>query len=122
MYLKLNYSVLILYCFLIFSLSLINFKLRIMANIKIVLRKNMMKKDGSIPLALRISENYKTNYQWLGQYVFEKDWDKVKGKVKRTHPNFQKLNNFLLKNLRQLMMFISTIKKRVLLQTKSSKN
>lgn len=70
-----------------------------MANIKIVLRKNMMKKDGSIPLALRISENYKTNYKWLGQYVFEKDWDKVAGKAKRTHPNFKKLNNFLMKKL-----------------------
>jgi len=70
-----------------------------MANIKIVLRKNMMKKDGSIPLALRISENYKTNYKWLGQYVFEEDWDKVAGKAKRTHPNFKKLNNFLMKKL-----------------------
>lgn len=70
-----------------------------MASIKIVLRKNMMKKDGTIPLALRISENYKTNYKWLGQYVFEKDWDKVAGKAKRTHPNHKKLNNFLMKKL-----------------------
>lgn len=58
-----------------------------------------MKKDSTIPLAIRISENYKTNYQWLGQYVFEKDWDKVAGKAKRTHPNFKKLNNFLMKKL-----------------------
>ncbi len=59
----------------------------------------MIKKDGTIPLALRISENYKTNYNWLGQYVFEKDWDKVAGKAKRTHPNHKKLNNFLMKKL-----------------------
>lgn len=70
-----------------------------MASIKIVLRKNMIRKDGSIPLALRISENYKTNYKWLGQYVFEKDWDKVIGKVKSSHPNHHKLNNFLRKKL-----------------------
>jgi integrase len=70
-----------------------------MANIKIVLRKNMKKKDGTIPLALRISENYKTNYKWLGQYVFEKDWDKVSGKAKGSHPNHKKLNNFLMKKL-----------------------
>lgn len=70
-----------------------------MASIKIVLRKNMIKKDGTIPLAIRISENYKTNYKWLGQYVFEKDWDKVAGKAKRTHPNYKKLNNFLMKKL-----------------------
>ncbi|GHA25460.1 tyrosine recombinase [Salinimicrobium marinum] len=71
----------------------------IMASIKIVLRKNMMKKDGTIPLALRISENYKTNYKWLGQYISEKDWDKVAGKAKRTYPNHKKLNNFLMKKL-----------------------
>ncbi len=28
------------------------------------------KKDGRIPLALRISENYKTNYVWLGHSIF----------------------------------------------------
>jgi site-specific recombinase XerD len=59
----------------------------------------MIKKDGTIPLALRISENYKTNYHWLSQYVLEKDWDKVAGKVKASHPNFRKLNNFLMKKL-----------------------
>lgn len=73
-----------------------------MANVKIVLRKNMIRKDGTIPLALRISENYKTNYHWLGQYVFEKDWDKAAGKVKRTHPNYRKLNNFLMKKLTEV--------------------
>lgn len=70
-----------------------------MASIKIVLRKNMMRKDKTIPLAIRISENYKTNYKWLGQYVLEKDWDRNSGRVKRTHPNAKKLNNFLLKKL-----------------------
>ncbi len=70
-----------------------------MASIKIVLRRNMMRKDKTFPLAIRISENYKTNYQWLGHYVLEKDWDKDLGKVKRTHPNSQKLNNFLMKKL-----------------------
>ena len=70
-----------------------------MANIKIVLRKNMIKKDGTIPLAIRISANYKTNYKWLGQYILEKDWDKVAGKAKRSHPNYKRLNNFLLKKL-----------------------
>lgn len=70
-----------------------------MANIKIVLRKNMMKKDGTIPLAIRISANYKTNYKWLGQYILEKDWDKIAGQAKRSHPNYKMLNNFLLKKL-----------------------
>ncbi|RDK89216.1 tyrosine-type recombinase/integrase [Marinirhabdus gelatinilytica] len=70
-----------------------------MASIKIVRRKNKERKDGTAPLALRISENYKTNYKFTGQYVLEKDWDKITGRVKRTHPNSKKLNNFLLKKL-----------------------
>lgn len=70
-----------------------------MASIKIVLRKNMIRKDGRIPLALRISENYKTNYKWLGQYVFEKDWDNNAGMAKKSHPNSQQLNIFLMKKM-----------------------
>ena len=70
-----------------------------MASIKVVLRKNMIKKDGTIPLALRISENYKTNYHWLGHYLLEKDWDKKFGKVKNSHPNYKKLNHFLMKKI-----------------------
>lgn len=70
-----------------------------MASIKIVRRKNKQRKDGTAPLALRISKDYKTNYCFLGQYVLEKDWDDEKGKVKRTHPNSFKVNNFLMKKL-----------------------
>lgn len=70
-----------------------------MASIKIVRRKNKERKDGTAPLALRISENYKTSYRFTGQYVLEKDWDKNAGRVKRTHPYSKKLNNFLLKKI-----------------------
>lgn len=70
-----------------------------MASIKVVLRKNMIRKDGTIPLALRISENYKTNYHWLGHYILEKDWDKKFGKAKKSHPNHKKLNHFLMKKM-----------------------
>lgn len=70
-----------------------------MAAIKIVRRKNKQRKDGTAPLALRISKDYKTNYCFIGQYILEKDWDEAHGKVKRTHPNSQKFNNFLMKKL-----------------------
>lgn len=70
-----------------------------MAAIKIVRRKNKQRKDGTAPLALRISKDYKTNYCFFGLYILEKDWDEVHGKVKRTHPNSQKVNNFLMKKL-----------------------
>ncbi|TXK74892.1 tyrosine-type recombinase/integrase [Mesonia sp. K4-1] len=70
-----------------------------MAAIKIVRRKNKQRKDGTAPLALRISENYQTNYCFLGQYVLEKHWNKETGLVKRSYPNSQQLNNFLRKKL-----------------------
>ena len=70
-----------------------------MASIKIVRRKNKQRKDGTAPLALRISKDYKTNYCFLGQYVLEKDWNADEGRVRKSHPNSKKLNNFLLKKL-----------------------
>jgi len=70
-----------------------------MASIKIVRRKNKEREDGTAPLALRISENYKTNYRFLNQYVLAKHWDKNSGKIKKSHPNAAMLNNFLLKKL-----------------------
>ncbi len=80
-----------------------------MASIKIVLRKNMIRKDKTIPLAIRISANYKTNYKWLGIYVLEKNWDKVAGKVKSNHPNSKRINNHLLKKLTEANdLFLNT--------------
>lgn len=70
-----------------------------MAAIKIVRRKNKQRKDGTAPLALRISQNYQTNYTFLGEYVLEKNWDSDQGLVKKSHPNSARVNNFLLKKL-----------------------
>lgn len=70
-----------------------------MVSIKIVRRKNKARKDGTAPLALRISENYRTNYYFTGQYILERDWDDKKCKVRKSHYNYQKINNFLLKRI-----------------------
>lgn len=73
-----------------------------MVSIKIVIRKNKEKKDGSVPIAIRISKNYKTNYTFTGQYILEKDWDEVNSRVRKSHPNSKKINNFLLKKLTEV--------------------
>jgi len=70
-----------------------------MASVKIVLRTNYQKTDGSCPLALRITKDRKTRYVFTGKYVLEKHWDKEFSKVKKSHPNSARLNNFLLKKL-----------------------
>lgn len=70
-----------------------------MSSIKVVLRKNKKRKDGTIPLAIRITKNRKTSYLFLKQYIKEKDWDERNRKVKTSHPNSARLNNHILKKL-----------------------
>lgn len=69
-----------------------------MASIKIVLRKET-KKDGTSPLAIRITKDRKTAYIYLEYSVKAKDWDDKAQRVKSSHPNSTRLNNFLLKKL-----------------------
>lgn len=72
-----------------------------MASIKIILWKHDKKKDGTFPLALRITQNRKTRYIFTGKYIFEKDWDVLASKVKKSYPNSMRLNNFLLTKLKE---------------------
>ncbi|TCI93609.1 site-specific integrase [Tenacibaculum sp. M341] len=70
-----------------------------MASVKIILWKHDKKKDGSCPLALRITKNRKPRYIFTGEYIFEKDWNAKSSTVKKSHPNSTRLNNLLLKKL-----------------------
>ena len=72
-----------------------------MASIKIILWKHDKKKDGTFPLALRITQNRKTRYIFTGKYLFERDWNAAEGKVKKSYPNSIRLNNFLLTKLKE---------------------
>ncbi len=72
-----------------------------MASIKIILWKHDKKKDGTFPLALRITQNRKTRYLFTGKYIVPKDWDAAASKVKKSHPNSTRLNNFLLTKLKE---------------------
>ncbi|MEP0263987.1 site-specific integrase [Dokdonia sp.] len=70
-----------------------------MATVKIILRKNYQKKDGSYPITLRITKDRKARFIFTGEYIQEKDWDAEKGLAKTSHKNSKRLNNFLLKKL-----------------------
>lgn len=67
-----------------------------MATIKVVLRKKA-NKDGSYPLALRITKDRKTSFIHLGHNLKESEWNASEQRVKSSHPNFKRLNNFILK-------------------------
>ena len=69
-----------------------------MATIKIVLRKEV-KADGTSPLAIRITKERKTSYIYLEYSIQSKEWDKENQRVKKSHPNSVRLNNYLLKQL-----------------------
>ncbi|MFN4247901.1 MAG: phage integrase SAM-like domain-containing protein [Flavipsychrobacter sp.] len=69
-----------------------------MAVVKVVLRKKL-NKDGTYPLAIRITKDRKSSFIHLDYRIKESDWDKKNGKVKKSHPNSTRLNNYLLKKL-----------------------
>ncbi len=69
-----------------------------MASIKIVLRKEE-KQDGTYPLAIRITKDRKTSYIYLNYSVHPKDWNADEQKIRKSHPNSTRLNNFLFKKL-----------------------
>ena len=71
------------------------------SNAKIVLRKKP-NKFGEYPLAIRISKDRKVSYIYLGHYVDTKHWDANKRQLRKSHPNFAYLNNYLEIKLAQV--------------------
>ncbi|MFT3932177.1 MAG: site-specific integrase [Chitinophagaceae bacterium] len=69
-----------------------------MSSIKIVLRQKPAA-DGTLPLCLRITKDRKSSFVSLGYYLKESEWDKGSQRVKKSHPNSVRLNNFLIKKL-----------------------
>lgn len=67
-------------------------------SISVVLRKKK-KADGTYPLALRITKDRKSSFIYLGHYINENDWDGDKQRIKKSHPNSVRLNNFLIAKL-----------------------
>lgn len=67
-----------------------------MASVKIILRKEQ-KADGTYPLAIRITKDRKSSYIYLNYSIKPSDWDEQTQRVKKSHPNSGRLNNFLAK-------------------------
>src|SRR5690606_22956773 len=69
-----------------------------MASIKTVLRKKQ-NANGQCPIAVRITVNRRSSYLSTGQYIDAKHWDEKNQKVKKSHPNSTRLNNYISKKL-----------------------
>ena len=70
----------------------------LMATIKAVLRKKK-NAQGLYPIAVRITKNRKSSFLSTGQYIEEKYWDAKNHRVKKSHPNSTRLNNYISKKL-----------------------
>jgi integrase len=66
------------------------------SSVKIVLLKHKKDKDGTCPIAIRITVNRKVRYIYTGHKVNQKDWsEKDGGQVKNSHPNFKMINTMI---------------------------
>jgi site-specific recombinase XerD len=70
-----------------------------MASIKLLLRKDKPNKEAKLPLIIKIIKERKISIISLGVYLFPVEWDSIKQRVKKTHPNHHALNLFLVKKL-----------------------
>ena len=77
---------------------LYQFKRYTMSKVKVVLRQKPSA-DGTLPLCIRITKDRKTSYIYLGHSLKESEWDKNEQRVRKSHPNSTRLNNFILKKL-----------------------
>ena len=63
-----------------------------MASIKLILRKHQLDQTGHCPLYIRIIKDRKTKFITAGVKLKESEWDEVKQKVKKNHPNSARMN------------------------------
>ncbi|SIQ20811.1 site-specific integrase [Maribacter ulvicola] len=68
------------------------------SNAKIILRKKP-NKEGLYPLAIRITKNRRSTYQYVGHYIELEDWDEKNIRVRKSHLNSTSLNSLLTQKL-----------------------
>ena len=66
-----------------------------MASVKVVLIKEKINKKGEAPLSLRIIKDRKSKYLGLGIRLDPQQWDEEKQRLRKSHPNSVRLNNFI---------------------------
>jgi len=92
------------------------------SSIKVILRvkknaqTNSIDPDKEYPLALRITRDRKTTLIYLGHKATLKQWDEEAQRVRKTHVNSARLNNFIIKKLAEATdasLELETLKKEV---------
>ena len=66
-----------------------------MSSIKIILKKEKINKFGEAPLYIRLIKDRKAKFISLGIKIKPADWNDNQLKVRKSHPNSQRMNNFI---------------------------
>ena len=66
-----------------------------MATVKLLLKLDKQKEDGTAPIYIRIIKDRKTKFISLGHYIKPEHWNEKDSCVKKGHPNSARLNAFI---------------------------
>ena len=66
-----------------------------MSTVKIIFNEAKINKKGEVPIWLRITKDRKPSYISIGVKVLKSQWNYEDSKVRKSHPNSQKINNFI---------------------------
>ena len=84
-----------------------------MASIKLILRKNQVDSTGHCPLYIRIIKDRKTKFITAGVKLKENEWDEVKQKVKKNHPNSARMNASLAQKIADAEAQVADLERKV---------
>jgi integrase/recombinase XerD len=70
-----------------------------MASVKLILRTHQADQSGHSPLYIRIIKDRKTKFITAGVKLKESEWDELKQKVKKNHPNSARMNASLAQKI-----------------------
>lgn len=88
-----------------------------MATVKIILRTSKINSAGEAPLCIRIIKDRNAKFVFLNYRIRPECWDDAKGKVRKSHPNYQQLNAFLagkVKDAESIALQMETADKKIL--------
>jgi integrase/recombinase XerD len=77
-----------------------------MASVKVMIRRNKMRVDGTCPIILKITNNRCLTEKFIGHAVKPEDWDEIDRIVKKTHPNSVRINHLILKKITEVSSII----------------
>ena len=84
-----------------------------MASIKLILRKHQLDHTGHCPLYIRIIKDRKTKFITAGVKLKESEWDEVKQKVKKNHPNSARMNASLSQKIADAEAQVADMERKV---------